>query len=160
MSFLCQPAEESHADQISDFNCRLALETEGKVLDATTVRNGVIRGLALMPEVRYFVAVKDSVIIGQLMLTREWSDWRDGWIVWLQSVYVVPEFRGLGIFRQLLKLALQTVTAEFSVVSVRLYVEHANETAKRCYHKLGFRGAGYEVLEMSGPPDSADLRIL
>jgi len=160
MNFLCQPADESHADRIADFNCRLAMETEGKALDSAIVRNGVVRGLALGPEVRYFVALKDSVIIGQLMLTREWSDWRDGWIVWLQSVYVVAEFRGRGVFRQMLRLALETVTAEFSVVSVRLYVEHANETAKRCYHKVGFRGTGYEVLEMSVPPDSADFRIL
>ena len=160
MNLLCQPADESHADRIADLNCRLALETEGKSLDFSTVQNGVMRGLALSPEVRYFVAIRDSNVIGQLMLTREWSDWRDGWMLWLQSVYVVAEFRGIGVFRQLLMAALETMTAEDGIKSVRLYVEHTNETAKRCYEKLGFKGAGYEVLEMSVPPDSADLRIL
>jgi ribosomal protein S18 acetylase RimI-like enzyme len=149
MRFTCQAAEASHADTIADFNCQLALETEGKVLDSATVRNGVLRGLALGPEVRYFVALSDSVVIGQLMLTREWSDWRDGWIVWLQSVFVTPEWRGTGVFRQLLELALSNVNADGSVVCVRLYVEHANENAMACYRKIGFSSAGYEVMEMA-----------
>ena len=149
MRFICQAAVQSHVDRIAEFNCQLALETEGKVLDSATVRNGVLRGLALGPEVRYFVALSDSVVIGQLMLTREWSDWRDGWIVWLQSVYVAPEWRGVGVFRQLLNLALGIVKAEGTVVSVRLYVEHSNENAMACYRRLGFTGAGYEVMEMA-----------
>lgn len=149
MRFICRTADQSHVDRIAEFNCRLALETEGKILDSATVRNGVLRGLALEPEVRYFVALSDSEVIGQLMLTREWSDWRDGWIAWLQSVYVAPEWRGGGVFRKLLNLALGIVQDEGSLVSVRLYVEHTNENAMACYRRLGFTGAGYEVMEMA-----------
>jgi len=149
MNFICQAAEQSHVNEMADFNCRLALETEGKTLDSATVRNGVLRGLALAPEVRYFVAVSDAEVVGQLMLTLEWSDWRDGWIVWLQSVYVAPQWRGAGVFRQLLSHALRTVNADGTVVSIRLYVEYANGGAKACYRKIGFTGSGYDVMEMS-----------
>ncbi len=146
--FVCRSASDLDIDTLADFNCRLAWETENRALDPETVRRGVTRSLQLSPEVRYFVAEADSAIVGQLMLTREWSDWRDGWMVWLQSVYVCSDWRGRGVFRTLLNHAVAMVTAEDRVVNLRLYVEHHNDVAKNTYRTLGFSDAGYEVMEM------------
>lgn len=132
---------------IADYNCRLAKETEGRILDADVVRKGVRRGLQLSPEVRYFVAEFQGRVIGQIMFTREWSDWRDGWMIWLQSVYVAADFRRCGVFRRLLETSLQAIESEATVVCLRLYVEHDNDAAKSCYRALGFTDSGYQVME-------------
>jgi len=84
----------------------LALESEGARLDPDILRRGIERGLSRFPEVQYFVAEISGRMVGQLMLTREWSDWRDGWLLWLQSVYVDREFRRQGVFRRLLEFSL------------------------------------------------------
>ncbi len=149
--FVFRSAKASDIDQIAGFNCRLARETENKELNPDLVRRGVLRGLQLSPEVRYFVAETDSRVVGQLMLTREWSDWRDGWMLWLQSVYVDADFRGQGVFRHLLDHSLEIASAAGDVVNVRLYVEHDNTAAMASYQKLGFVSAGYEVMEMPLP---------
>jgi ribosomal protein S18 acetylase RimI-like enzyme len=137
-------------DVLTDFNCRLAAETEDKPLDLATVRSGVTRGLSVGAEVRYFVAETDETIVGQLMLTREWSDWRDGWIVWLQSVYVLSDYRGQGVFRQLLDHVKSRVQTDADVACLRLYVEEDNDAAKSTYTRLGFKNTGYNVMEI-GP---------
>jgi ribosomal protein S18 acetylase RimI-like enzyme len=142
-----RPAVLSDASTIADFNSRLAMETEGRPLDPSTIGNGVRRALELSPEVRYFVAESAGRVVGQLMLTREWSDWRNGWMIWLQSVYVHADFRGCGVFRSLLDYAIQSVELSDSPVCVRLYVEHHNEAAKSCYRSLGFVDSGYLVME-------------
>ncbi|MDG2127669.1 MAG: GNAT family N-acetyltransferase [Fuerstiella sp.] len=143
-------AMSSDIDVLTDFNCRLAAETEDKPLDFHTVRSGVTRGLSVGDEVRYFVAERGETIVGQLMLTREWSDWRDGWIVWLQSVYVLAEYRGQGVFRQLLDHVRSSVHTDADVACLRLYVEEDNDAAKSTYNRLGFRDTGYDVMEI-GP---------
>lgn len=142
-----RPAVLSDAPTIADYNSRLAMETEGKPLDSWTIENGVRRALELSPEVRYFVAESAGHVVGQLMLTREWSDWRNGWMIWLQSVYVHANYRGCGVFRSLLSYALDCVEQTDSPVCVRLYVEHHNEAAMSCYRSLGFLDSGYLVME-------------
>ncbi len=141
-------ASTNDIDVITEFNCRLAVETENRILNRGTVRNGVKRGLTFANEVQYFLAEDDSSVIGQLMVTREWSDWRDGWMIWLQSVFVIPEKRGCGVFRALLRHAIADVAARTETVNVRLYVDHNNEAAKARYRRIGFQSAGYEVMEM------------
>ena len=143
-----RPANSNDIATLADFNCRLAMETEGKTLDAAIVRSGVTRGLNVGDEVQYFVAEAEGNIVGQIMLTREWSDWRDGWMAWLQSVYVVADFRGQGIFRGLLNHAKQQLRSQPDVVCLRLYVEQENETAIATYRRLDFEDPGYRVLEM------------
>lgn len=145
---ICRQANLSDADRLTDFNCQLARETEGKELPSEIVRSGVLRGLALTPEVHYFVAESDGVVVGQIMLTREWSDWRDGWMLWLQSVYVQAEWRGRGVFRKLLGYALGAATLDGKIVSIRLYVEQDNLTAQECYRRVGFHNTNYRVMEM------------
>ena len=132
-----------------DFNCRLAAETESKTLDTEIVRRGVARGMEQGDEVVYFVAEFDTQIVGALMLTREWSDWRDGWMVWLQSVYVQQKYRGRGVFRTLLNHVLDVLQDQPDVLAVRLYVENQNSRAQAVYAKSGFKDPAYRVLERS-----------
>ncbi|MEZ6060130.1 MAG: GNAT family N-acetyltransferase [Planctomycetaceae bacterium] len=148
-TIICRPATPGDVDVITDFNCRLAFETESLTLDSDIVRRGVARSLQLSPEAQYFVAVVNSDVVGQLMLTREWSDWRNGWIVWLQSVYVDERFRKAGVFRELFRFVRRRLAEQPDVVGIRLYVESENAAALGTYSRLGFRQSGYLVLEMS-----------
>ena len=149
MNIFIRVAASDDIGVISEFNCRLAMETENKTLDPGTVMEGVRRGLQLGDEVQYFVAVDESGVIGQILLTREWSDWRNGWMVWLQSVYVAPEKRGAGVFRMLFERSIELARLRCNPVCVRLYVEHENETALTTYRRLGFQDSGYLVMEMA-----------
>lgn len=135
------------AKDIAEFNCRIALETEGKQLDVALVGRGVARGIERGDEVVYYVATVDAISVGCLMLTREWSDWRDGWLVWIQSVYVEEAHRGQGIFRKLLEHATEQVRQMPDVVGLRLYVEVANARAQAVYLRTGFVDPNYKVLE-------------
>ncbi len=133
---------------IADFNLQLAAETEGKLLDTDVVHRGVETALRLSPEAQYYVAEVDGVVVGQLMLTREWSDWKNGWIVWLQSVFVHAEYRSRGVFSQLFDHVKQQLAAGNDTVAIRLYVEQDNGTAITTYEKLGFKDPGYRVMEL------------
>lgn len=134
---------------IVEYNIALAWESENKRLDPSTVLRGVTRGLTKGDEVRYLLAVNpEGLVAGQIMLTREWSDWRDGWILWIQSVYVRPEYRSIGVFRRLLETAIRDFRADPDVVGMRLYVETGNERAQQVYLKTGFEDAHYRVLEL------------
>lgn len=147
MSIHYRGARAEDADAITRMNQLLAEETEGRQLPESVVQAGVARGLELAPEVRYFVAESGGTAVGQLMLTREWSDWRNGWMLWLQSVYVLPEFRRQGVFRRLLDYGLGHCRSSDSPVCVRLYVEEHNDAANAVYRRLGFGSAGYRVME-------------
>jgi GNAT superfamily N-acetyltransferase len=134
------------APTIADFNLRLALETEKKELDLTVVTAGVDTILRDPRLGRYFVAAVGETIVGQMAATEEWSDWRNGRILWLQSVYVVESSRGHGVFGRLLSYVQKVGRAE-GVVGLRLYVENHNTRAQQTYKKRGFLDAGYRVLE-------------
>jgi len=130
----------------------MALETEHKQLDPGTVRAGVAAGIADSAKARYFVAVDgDGAPIGTLMLTREWSDWRNGDWWWIQSVYVVPAWRRRGVFAALYRHAEALARAAPGAVGLRLYVERGNEAARRTYVSLGMVDAGYDILEAEMP---------
>jgi ribosomal protein S18 acetylase RimI-like enzyme len=98
---------------------------------------------------RYFVAEREGCVVGQVMLTYEWSDWRNGNIWWLQSVYVLPEFRGQGIFRTLFTHVHQLARTDAGVTALRLYMHADNTPARKCYHRLGMTETEYEVFELS-----------
>jgi GNAT superfamily N-acetyltransferase len=133
------------AATIVDFNQRLAWESERKRLDEETLRRGVERLLEDTARGRYFLACRDGQIVGQLMITYEWSDWRNGPIWWLQSVYVVPECRRQGVFRRLHAHARELARQE--AVGLRLYVEKNNFAAHEVYRQAGMDEAGYFVME-------------
>ncbi|HEV8629239.1 MAG TPA: GNAT family N-acetyltransferase [Thermoanaerobaculia bacterium] len=145
-AFRVRPAAAGDAPVIADFNLRLAHESEGLALDPPTVRAGVEALLADPAKGAYFVAEEGGRPVGQLMLTTEWSDWRNGPIYWLQSVYVVAERRGSGVFRALWEQALATARAA-GARAVRLYVDEQNEAAQDVYRRVGMERSAYLVFE-------------
>jgi GNAT superfamily N-acetyltransferase len=148
MSWKIRAASKSDIPVLVEFNLGCARDSEGKELDRTILTGGVTRGLQQGDEVLYLLAENDNGPIGQIMLTREWSDWRNGWIAWIQSVYVRPEFRGQGVFRSLLDHAVQRLKNQPDVIGVRLYVEQGNASAESVYIRTGFVDPNYKVLEL------------
>jgi GNAT superfamily N-acetyltransferase len=144
-----RPAHPDDWPTIVEFNRRLAEETEGLCLDMATLESGVRAALGDPGKARYFVADAGSELLGQIMHTWEWSDWRNGMIWWLQSVYVRPEARGQGVFRRLFEHVRGLARTDPDAVGLRLYVERENVKALEVYRRLGFRPAGYEVQEMT-----------
>jgi ribosomal protein S18 acetylase RimI-like enzyme len=132
---------------IADFNTRLALETEGRTLVPAVITAGVQRLLANPQHGCYFVASVDGSVVGQIMHTREWSDWRNGEIWWIQSVYVHQDYRRKGIFRALYQHLENVAQNRPDVIGLRLYVENHNSSAMDVYRSLGLEDAGYMVLE-------------
>jgi GNAT superfamily N-acetyltransferase len=149
MAILVRDACSDDRAVIVEFNARLALETEGKTLDPAVLDRGVARALADPERLRYWMAVDDTSgeVLGQVAITREWSDWRDGWIWWFQSVYVRETARGLGIFRSLHRHVRELAIAAPGVIGLRLYVEVANQRAISTYRSLGMKPGGYDVYE-------------
>jgi ribosomal protein S18 acetylase RimI-like enzyme len=145
-----RPAQPSDLAAIVEFNRRLALETEGKVLDPVILNPGVSRALAEPDRLRYWVAEIDQPlrVVGQAAITREWSDWRNCWNWWLQSVYIAEPFRGQGIFRALFQQIRDEARADNEVSSLRLYVEDSNHAAQKTYQALGMKPVGYSVYEV------------
>jgi GNAT superfamily N-acetyltransferase len=142
-----RPASAADADFLTGSNVRLAQESEGMALDPATVRAGVEAVLVDPAKGRYLVATEGDRPVGQLMLTVEWSDWRNGPIYWLQSVYVVADRRGSGVFRALWAEAL-AVARESGARAVRLYVEQHNRAAQEVYRRVGMASSGYVVFEL------------
>jgi GNAT superfamily N-acetyltransferase len=138
----------SDAPVVADFNLRLAEETEALRLDPETVRAGVTAVLSDAAKGIYFVAEREGTVVGQLMITYEWSDWRNGNLWWLQSVYVKPEFRGRGVFRALFAHLQHLARGRADVAGLRLYMHAENTRARRTYEQLGMRHSDYEVFEM------------
>ena len=139
------------ADQefIARGNEAMALETEHKRLDAATVRLGVGEALRDPAHGRYFVAEDASgAPVGQLMVTYEWSDWRNGRFWWFQSVYVVPSARGRGVFRAMYEHVDALARATPGVVGLRLYVEGDNVRAQRSYAHCGMDMRDYRFMEV------------
>lgn len=139
-------AGNDDAEVIAGFNSAMALETEDHVLRAETIAAGVRTALADERRALYFVAETGGRVVGQSMVTFEWSDWRDGDVWWLQSVYVHPDFRGRGVFRALHSEVERTARAA-GAVGLRLYVWNANARAQATYAKLGWDDANYKVME-------------
>jgi GNAT superfamily N-acetyltransferase len=140
-------AEARDADVIVEFNRRLAHETEGKALDVDVLTRGVHAVLRDPTRGHYFVAVDDvDVVLGQLMVTPEWSDWRDGFFWWIQSVYVHADARRRGVYAALHAHVLHAARAARDVVGVRLYVEPDNLQARTTYARLGMQKT-YDVME-------------
>jgi GNAT superfamily N-acetyltransferase len=148
MSFQVRPATITDVETLVEFNAAMAMETEGKRLSREILSLGV-EGLISNPNRgRYLLACNDDGrVVGQLMHTFEWSDWRNGDVWWIQSVYVEPTFRRRGVFLTLYR-AIRTMALETGgVVGLRLYVEHQNKNAQATYRAMGMRDAGYSVME-------------
>jgi GNAT superfamily N-acetyltransferase len=132
---------------IADYNARMARETEDKVLDPDMIGPGVAAVLEDLSKGRYWVAMIDGDIAGQLMVSYEWSDWRNGTIWWIQSVYVAAPFRRRGVFSALYKHVESLARQDETVSGIRLYVEKGNTRAKDTYLSLGMTMTEYDVME-------------
>ena len=140
-------ATMAHLDDLVRNNIAMAMETEAKALDPAKVREGTRVALGDPSKGVYLVAVEDGRAIGQLMITREWSDWRNGDIWWVQSVYVTPGRRGSGVLSRLFG-HLTGMAREEGAVGLRLYVDKANRMAKRAYEHLGLEQSHYDLYEL------------
>ena len=127
-------------------NQALAEETEALLLDKDVLREGIDQALK-REECHYFVAVIGEKVVGQTMITYEWSDWRNGIIWWIQSVYVIPTQRKQGIFRVLFKHIENLAKVNPQVKALRLYVMHNNNVGQDTYQSLGMNDSGYIVFE-------------
>ncbi|HET6879004.1 MAG TPA: GNAT family N-acetyltransferase [Pirellulales bacterium] len=141
-------ATPDDAATIADFNIRLARESEGKELDVGVVGRGVRLALAKPEMCRYFLAEAEGRIIGQTMITYEWSDWRAGVFWWIQSVYVVPLARRQGAFRALFEHICQLARSSPEVCGLRLYVEEHNAAAIETYRRAGMVASGHLLYEL------------
>jgi ribosomal protein S18 acetylase RimI-like enzyme len=137
-------------------NVALADESEGVRLDRETLRAGILALLEERAPGRYWVAEQNGLVVGQLLVTFEWSDWRNRMVWWIQSVYVRPEARRHGVFRALYEHAKREAQAQ-GAGGLRLYVDVTNSRAQSVYASLGMKGDHYSVFEdmFAEPPRSA-----
>jgi GNAT superfamily N-acetyltransferase len=139
-------ARTADAATIAEFNIRMAMETEQLALEPATVDQGVRAALADRGKGTYYVAEMDGTLAGQLMITHEWSDWRNGDLWWIQSVYVRPNYRRCGVFKALYR-HVQQAARDAHAAGVRLYVERDNHAAQQSYARLGMSLTHYAVME-------------
>jgi GNAT superfamily N-acetyltransferase len=142
-----RPAAPGDRDAIVEFNLAMALESEGRALDRERLARGVERALGDAGIGRYLVAEAGAETAGSLLLTNEWSDWRDGWFWWIQSVYVAPRHRRRGVYRALHERVREEARRAGDVVGLRLYVERDNRGAQRTYARLGMSETAYRLYE-------------
>ena len=147
MKIEIREAKAEDAETIASFNQGIAEETEGKHLDEATILAGVSRLLAEPSRGRYWLAEVDGRVVGQTMVTYEWSDWRNGNVWWLQSVYVISDFRRKGVFTALYAEIESLARQDADACGIRLYVEKQNERAQATYRALGMQSDTYLVME-------------
>jgi ribosomal protein S18 acetylase RimI-like enzyme len=141
-------ATPTDRDVIVENNIALAVETEQKELDRETVTAGVAAQLVEPAHGLYFLAEQDGRVIGQLALTWEWSDWRNGAFWWIQSVYIAKDHRGRGVFSNLYRHVADEARRRDGVAGLRLYVDKDNEAAMDVYRRVGMQSAHYDLLEV------------
>ena len=141
-------AQQSDIKEIIQFNINMAMETENKKLNKETVTKGV-QEVFNTPSLGYYIIVKDSSgILGCLMITYEWSDWRNGLFWWIQSVYVKKTYRRQGVFRKMYKFINERAIADKKCTGIRLYVENNNSIAQKVYNNLGMTETYYKLFEV------------
>ena len=138
---------EEDSNVITDFQLKMALETEGIQLEKEKVKSGVSSVFRDPAKGKYFVAVEEEKIIASTLLTYEWSDWRNQWFLWIQSVYVIPEKRGKGVFRMMYDQIKQMVMNDDEIAGLKLYVDNDNLIAIKTYKAIGMDGEHYKLFE-------------
>lgn len=133
---------------LADGNARMAMETEELTLDPVRLQAGVAAVFAHVGRGFYLIPEVDGVAAGQMLITYEWSDWRNGEFWWIQSVYTLPEYRGLGAFRALYAEVAKLARERGTVCGLRLYVEAHNETAQATYRRCGMNETAYRMFEV------------
>jgi len=143
---LIRKATPSDSSSIIDFQLKMALETENINLDSETVTKGVDAVFHNQSRGQYYVAESEGKVVASLLITYEWSDWRNCNVWWFQSVYVVPEFRRHGIFRKMYGY-IRELAEKNDIAGLRLYVETKNSGAQKTYEALGMSSEHYSFYE-------------
>ncbi len=142
-----RPATVADAPQITAFQQQMARESEGLELDPETVERGVRAVFDDPSKGAYWVADLDGRLVGGLLTVPEWSDWRNGTVLWVHSVYVAPDARRQGVYSALYENLRRTVERSPGLVGLRLYVDKRNATAQRTYEALGMTSNHYDLFE-------------
>ena len=140
-------AKTSDSERIVELQLRMAQETEGLELDKNVVAKGVRAVFQEPARGTYWVAEEKGEILGVLLAIPEWSDWRNGTVLWIHSLYVIPEARRHGVFKKLYLNLKKQVEQSPELVGLRLYVDKQNKSAKKIYEKLGMSKDHYELYE-------------
>lgn len=144
---IIREANSKDIPSLLDFQLKMALETENITLEISSLTLGVNKLFKDPTKGRYYVAESNDDVIGCLMTTYEWSDWRNGTVLWVQSVYVAKDHRGKGVYQKLYSYVKQIVNDDPDLKGVRLYVDKSNKTAQQVYSTLGMNGEHYQVFE-------------
>ncbi len=146
-----RPATLADLDVLVGFSAAMARETEGRCLDLERLRAGTTavfespaRGVYLVADVP---TGQSSMVVGQLLITYEWSDWRNGVFWWIQSVYVRPDWRRQGVYRRMHAHVVAEAKARGDVCGLRLYVDNENRTAQLVYARMGLHATEYRIYE-------------
>lgn len=142
-----RPAVPTDAPAIVEFQIAMARETEELELDRQICSRGVNAVFESSARGQYLVCEKEGKVVGSTMITYEWSDWRNGVVWWIQSVYVAPEMRGQGVYAGLYRFIQELTQADEKIKGIRLYVDKRNTNAQQVYAKLGMNGEHYQVFE-------------
>jgi ribosomal protein S18 acetylase RimI-like enzyme len=146
---------KAHADEfkkIARFQLEMALETENLKLDPAIVRNGVMAVFDDPSKGCYYVAEIEGKVAGSLLTTYEWSDWRNSRILWIQSVYVLPDYRNQRIYSHLYQHIKEMVQEDPGLSGIRLYVDKSNHHASGIYQHFGMNGDHYQLFEWINTP--------
>lgn len=138
--------EVDDIESIVQFQAKMAMESEGTTLDLEKVTKGVTAAMNDESKGIYWVAKINGKAIGSLMVTREWSDWNNEWYWWIQSVYVLPDYRKHGVYKAMYS-TLKEVAKENKVSQIRLYVDKTNHPAQQVYQRLGMHESHYLMYE-------------
>ena len=147
MEIRTRAADVTDASDIAAFQQAMARETEEVELDAAVVDRGVRAVFDDPARGRYFVAEEEGRVVASLLITYEWSDWRDGNVWWIQSVYVRPEHRRRGVYARMYEHVKGIALADPNVRGIRLYVDRRNAPAQDVYRRCGMNGEHYLVFE-------------
>jgi len=146
INFAVSRGEVCDIDSIVQFQADMAMESEGSVLNKEKVTKGVTATMLDDSKGIYWVVKYEGRTIGSLMITREWSDWNNEWYWWIQSVYVVPEFRKQGVYKAMYQ-KVKDAAKENNVSQIRLYVDKTNHSAQKVYQNLGMHESHYLMYE-------------
>jgi GNAT superfamily N-acetyltransferase len=140
-------ASPADIETLVGFQIAMADETEQLTLDREVCTAGVSAVFRDPSLGRYFVAETEAEVVGSALITYEWSDWRNGQVWWIQSVYVIPAARRKGVYAGLYTQLQSLARAESGVRGIRLYVDERNTSAQSVYARLGMNGDHYRVFE-------------
>lgn len=149
MEIKIRDGKPEDAKIIADFQIAMAWETEEYKLKKEKIHKGVEAVFDDSAKGRYFVAEQGKSVIGSLLVTYEWSDWRNATVLWIQSVYVMPQFRKQGVFKMLYNTVHKLWQENKDKYGgIRLYVDKTNKNAIKVYNKIGMNGEHYQLFEI------------